>query len=78
MSDLEGIQKGLQEDIGEKPEVTVGTFEIWSTTRSIKNLLVVKPTCLAEVQAVVKAAVKNKASTHYTSVTNLCIFSGLG
>ena len=64
MSNTEDVKKKLQADIGEKPEVTIETFKNWATTRTIKDLLVVKPTCLTEIQAVVKAAVKNKASIY--------------
>ena len=68
---LKKKRKRLQADIGEKPTVEIGEFVNWANTRSIQNLLIVKPTCLTEVQAVVKAAVKNKASVCYISVKNL-------
>ena len=73
---LEKKKKKLQTDIGEKPIVEIDKFENWAGTRSIQNLLVVKPRCLTEVQAVVKAAVKNKASICYNLMTNLGICSG--
>ena len=71
MADLEEMRDKLQADIGEEPEVEIDEFENWATTRTIQNLLIVKPTSLTEVQAVVKAAAKNKASIYDTSATNL-------
>ena len=58
MAGIENVMRRLQKEIGESPEVEIDAFVNWATTRKIKDLLVVKPTSLEEVQNVVKAAAK--------------------
>ena len=76
MADLKGVMKRLQKDIGKSPEVEIDEFVNWATTRKIKDLLVVKPTSLEEVQNVVKAAAKTgvSCSVYYIYISHVVFF----
>ena len=60
MSSIEEKQRSLQADIGESPVVHIESFTNWGLNQKRDQVLAVRPTCLEEVQAVIRAARKHR------------------